>query len=134
MEPAEPPLAWYRQALAAVSAWLPTLRKEIWILAVGQLLLYIGQGFTLVYASIYFVNELGFSPTQVGIALGSSGVAGIFGRIWVGQALESDRWGRRRILLLASGVPAIACVCLAFADTFPRLIAGNLLLGLGLSL
>ncbi|MEM8641198.1 MAG: MFS transporter [Cyanobacteria bacterium P01_G01_bin.54] len=118
-------------------AWLsglPELRREIWILALGQLLLYIGQGFTLVYASIYFVNELGFSPTQVGLALGASGVAGIFGRIWVGYAIDSEFWGRRRTLMLAAVIPALACFCLAVADTFAWLVTGNLLLGLGLSI
>lgn len=134
MEPTDTSTAWLSRVSAALIAWLPELRREIWILATGQLLLYIGQGFTLVYASIYFVNELGFSPTQVGVALGSSGVAGILGRIWVGQALDSDRWGRRRTLILASIIPALACFCLAFATTFTLLVVGNLLLGLGLSL
>lgn len=124
----------YPPLLQALLGGLPELRREIWILALGQLLLYIGQGFTLVYASIYFVNELGFSATQVGLALGSSGIAGILGRIWVGFALESEFWGRRRTLILAAVIPAIACFCLAFATTFTLLVLGNLLLGLGLSL
>jgi len=114
--------------------WLPQLRREIWILATGQLLLYIGQGFTLVYASIYFVNELGFSPTQVGLALSSSGLAGIVGRFWSGYAIDSDFWGRRRTLMLSATITAFACFCLAFATTFTLLVAGNLLLGLGISL
>ena len=114
--------------------WLPQLRREIWILATGQLLLYIGQGFTLVYASIYFVNELGFSPTQVGLALSSSGLAGIVGRFWSGYAIDTDFWGRRRTLMLSATITAFACFCLAFATTFTLLVAGNLLLGLGISL
>ncbi|MEM6256301.1 MAG: MFS transporter [Cyanobacteria bacterium P01_D01_bin.156] len=115
-------------------AWLPQLRREIWILATGQLLLYIGQGFTLVYASIYFVNDLGFSPTQVGLALSSSGLAGIAGRFWSGYAIDSDFWGRRRTLMLSSVMTAIACFCLAGATTFGLLVLGNMLLGLGISL
>ena len=66
-----------RPAVPQLLTWLPNLRREIWILAAGQLLLFIGQGFTLVYTSIYFVNQLGFSPTQVGLALSSGGVSGI---------------------------------------------------------
>ncbi|MEO1387989.1 MAG: MFS transporter [Cyanobacteria bacterium J06634_6] len=116
------------------SGWLPKLRKEIWILVSGQLLLYIGQGFTLVYASIFFVNQLGFSPTQVGLALSSSGFAGIFGRFFAGCAVDSRWLGRKGTLLLASVLCAIACVCLAFASTFLLLVIGNLLLGLGISL
>ncbi|MEA5466998.1 MFS transporter [Leptothoe sp. PORK10 BA2] len=116
------------------STWLPQLRREIWILATGQLLLYIGQGFTLVYSSIYFVNELGFSPTQVGLALSSSGLAGIVGRFWSGCAVDSDFWGRRRTLMLSATITSIACFCLAFAHTFELLVLGNMLLGLGVSL
>ncbi len=114
--------------------WLPVLRREIWILAAGQLMLYIGQGFTLVYASIYFVNELGFSPTQVGLALGSAGISGTLGRFWAGNAVESQRLGRRGTLLLAAVIAALGSFSLAFAYTFPLLIAGNMLLGLGISL
>ena len=114
--------------------WLPGLPKEVWILSVGQLLLFIGQGFTMVYASIYFVNELGFSSTQVGLALGSSGLSGILGRFWAGSAIDSPKIGRRNILFLSTIIAAIACCCLAFATTFPLLVAGNLLMGVGLSL
>ena len=133
--PSDSPSPHYlRRLWEPVQDWLPQLRREIWILAGGQLLLYLGQGFTLVYASIYFVNTLGFSPTQVGLALGSSGIAGIFGRFWAGSAIDSDRWGRRGTLLLAAVLTALGCFVLAYAATFPLLIGGNLLLGLGISL
>lgn len=115
-------------------AWLPPLKREVWILAAGQLLLFIGQGFTLVYASIYFVNQLGFSPTQVGIALSSSGVSGIAGRFFAGNAVDSQRLGRRGTLLLGATGAAIGSFFLAFANTFGTLVAGNLLLGLGIAL
>ena len=114
--------------------WIPDLPKEVWILSVSQLLLFIGQGFTMVYASIYFVNELGFSATQVGLALGSSGLSGIVGRFWAGSAIDSPQIGRRNILFISTIIAAIACCCLAFAQTFSLLVAGNLLLGIGLSL
>ena len=117
-----------------IVAWLPQLRREIWILATGQLLLYVGQGFTLVYASIYFVNELGFSPTQVGFALSGSGLAGVAGRFWSGYAIDSEYWGRRGTLMLSAVITAFACFCLAFAHSFGLLVTGNVLLGLGVSL
>ncbi|MGD1906338.1 MAG: MFS transporter [Leptolyngbyaceae cyanobacterium] len=122
------------QPFRAIRAWLPNLRQEIWILAAGQLLLFIGQGFTLVYASIYFVNQLGFSATQVGIALGAAGLSGILGRFVAGNAVDSLWLGRRRTLLLAAVISGLACFCLAFADTFEVLLVGNLLLGMGISL
>ncbi|MEM7773722.1 MAG: MFS transporter [Cyanobacteria bacterium P01_A01_bin.37] len=114
-------------------AWFPDLRPEIWILAAGQLLLFIGQGFTLVYASIYFVNQLGFSPTQVGLALGCSGVSGTIGRFLAGNTVETPGVGRRGTLLLSSVISALACFVLAAAETMPLLIVGNVLLGLGIS-
>lgn len=114
--------------------WLPNLKREIWILAAGQLLLYIGQGFTLVYASIYFVNQLGFSPTQVGLALSSGGISGALGRFWAGNAVESNSLGRRGTLILAAVISALACFFLVFANHFWILIAGNLLIGLGTGL
>ncbi len=118
-------------------AWFPDLKQEIWILSAGQLLLFIGQGFTLVYASIYFVNQLGFSTTQVGLALSSAGISGTIGRFWAGNAIDAPmlgmRPGRRGTLLMASMISALACFCLAFASTFPVLVVGNLLLGLGIS-
>ena len=97
-------------------------------------MLFIGQGFTLVYASIYFVNQLGFSPTQVGLALGSGGISGTFGRLWAGNAIDSKPLGRRGTLLLASVISASGCFVLAFATSFVLLVVGNLLLGLGISL
>ncbi len=114
--------------------WLPSLRREVWILAAGQLLLFIGQGVTLVYASIYFVNELGFSPTQVGLAQGSMGLSGTLGRFWAGSAVDSPRLGRRGALLLAAAIAAAGSFVLAAAQTLPLLVLGNLLLGLGTSL
>lgn len=122
------------QPLQAVVNWLPNLKRDVWILSAGQLLLFIGQGFTLVYASIYFVNQLGFSPTQVGFALGSGSISGTIGRFWAGNAVDSQRLGRRGTLLLAAAIAACGCAVLAFATTFPLLLTGNLLLGLGISL
>ena len=51
---------------------LPKFKLPIWILAGGRLLLEIGTGFTLFYAPIFFVNQIGISSTLVGLALGSA--------------------------------------------------------------
>lgn len=108
------------------------LNSQVWILAGGRLLLQFGTGFTLFYAPIFFVNQLGFSPTIVGIALGSASVSGILGRFLGGSWSDSPRWGRRKILLLSAVISAVADIFLASASDFSFLLLGNLLMGLGI--
>lgn len=115
-------------------AWLPQLDRRIWILFVGRLLSQLGTGFTLFYAPIFFVNQVGFSATVVGIAIGSGSISGVVGRIAGGSFADSPQWGRRSTLLLSAGVSAIGSLVLAFAATLPVFIAGNLLMGLGTGL
>ncbi|PIG93300.1 MFS transporter [Gloeocapsopsis sp. IPPAS B-1203] len=114
-----------------LSSWLPQLDPQVWILGFGRFLSEIGTGFTLFYAPIFFVNQVGFSATAVGFALGSASISGIFGRILGGSLSDSPKWGRRRTLLLSAAVAAIASLVLATTVTFPVLILGNLLSGLG---
>ncbi|MFW6359911.1 MAG: MFS transporter [Chroococcales cyanobacterium] len=115
-------------------SWLPNLKREVWILAAGRLLSQVGTGFTLFYAPIFFVNEVGLSATLVGIALGSASVSGIFGRFIAGSLADSPQWGRRPTLLLSAFISAIADVFLALTYNFPILVIGNLLMGLGIGL
>ncbi len=114
--------------------FIPKLNEKIWLLTFGRLLSQIGSGFTLFYAPIFFVNEVGLTATAVGIALGSGSVAGILGRFLGGWFTDSPLWGRRGTLLLSAGVSAIADVALFFTYDFPTLILGNLLMGLGIGL
>jgi MFS family permease len=111
---------------------MPQLPRQIWILALGRLLSEIGSGFTLFYAPIFFVQQVGLSPTVVGLALGSASISGVAGRLISGSC--ADRWGRKPVLLLATLVLAIACFMLAATQNFPTLIAGCLVQGLGLGL
>ena len=68
---------------------LPDFSAQVWILAAGRLLSQIGSGFTLFYAPIFFVNQVGLSTTLVGIALGSGSVSGVIGRFLGGQWADS---------------------------------------------
>ena len=111
-----------------------SLNPQIWILASGRLLLQFGTGFTLFYAPIFFVNELNFSPTMVGIALGSASVSGVLGRFWGGSWSDSPRWGRKKTLLLSAVISAIADIFLIMTHEFIFLLVGNLLMGLGIGL
>jgi MFS family permease len=113
---------------------LPNLDRRVWILSAGRLLSQVGNGFTLFYAPIFFVNNVGISATMVGIGIGSGSIAGVMGRIMGGSLADSPKWGRRFTLLLSAAISAIADIALAIADDFPVFLLGNLLMGLGIGL
>ena len=113
---------------------LPQLGVQIWILATGRFLSQIGTGFTLFYAPIFFVNQVGLSATAVGIGLGSGSISGVVGRFLGGSFADTKFWGRRRTLLLSAAISALADVVLALTYNFPTFIVGNLLMGLGIGL
>ncbi|MBD2017242.1 MFS transporter [Microcoleus sp. FACHB-53] len=115
-------------------SWLPQLSYQVWILAAGRLLSQIGTGFTMFYAPIFFVNQVGLSATAVGIGLGSGSISGVIGRFLGGSFADSNFWGRKRTLLLSAAVSAVADVVLALTFDFPSFIVGNLLMGLGIGL
>lgn len=115
-------------------SWFPRLPPQVWILAFGRFLSQSGTGFTLFYAPIFFVSQVGLSATAVGIGLGSGSISGIFGRILGGSFCDSKFWGRRRTLLLSAIISAVASFLLAGAHDFPSLVAGNLLMGFGVGL
>lgn len=107
---------------------------KVWILAAGRLLSEIGTGFTLFYAPIFFVNQVGLSSTLVGVALGSGSISGVAGRFLGGQWADSPRWGRRKTLLAAAAISVLADVVLSLSANFPSLILGNLLMGFGIGM
>jgi len=107
---------------------------KVWILAAGRLLSGIGNGFTLFYAPIFFVNQVGLSSTLVGIALGSASVSGVVGRFLGGQLSDSPTWGRRKTLLASAAVSVFADVALSLTYNFPTLVLGNLLMGFGIGM
>lgn len=115
-------------------SWMPQLSYQVWILALGRLLSQLGTGFTLFYASIFFVKQVGLSATAVGIGLGSGSISGVIGRFLGGSFADSQFWGRRRTLLLALLISAVASLILALTYDFPIFIVGNLLMGLGVGL
>jgi MFS family permease len=118
----------------SLPTFLPRLPAQVWVLAFGRLLSQVGTGFTLFYAPIFFVNQVGLSATQVGLGIGSASISGVVGRVMGGSFTDSVFWGRRRTLLLSAVISAIACFTLALAHNFPIFVVGNLLMGMGMGL
>ncbi|HEY9647834.1 MAG TPA: MFS transporter [Chroococcidiopsis sp.] len=114
--------------------WFPNLDHRVWILIAGRLLSQLGTGFTLFYAPIYFVNQVGLSATAVGLGIGSGSISGVIGRILGGSFADSPRIGRRQTLLASAVVSALASVLLVLAHDLPLFVLGNLLMGLGIGL
>ncbi|MHC5594747.1 MAG: MDR family MFS transporter [Nostoc sp.] len=115
-----------------LSSWVPSIHPQVWIFAIGRFLSEVGTGCTVFYAPIFFVNQLGLSATSVGVALGSASISGIVGRIVGGSLADSGHWGRRRTLLLATAISAIASLVLAATSNFTILVIGSLISGLGI--
>ncbi|MEH2363474.1 MAG: MFS transporter [Nostoc sp.] len=115
-----------------LSSWLPSIHPQVWIFAIGRFFSEVGTGFTLFYAPIFFVNQVGLSATSVGVALGSASISGIVGRIVGGSLADSGGWGRRRTLLLATAISASGSLVLAATSNFTILVIGSLISGLGI--
>jgi MFS family permease len=113
---------------------LPQLDRQVWILSIGRLLSQIGNGFTLFYAPIFFVNQVGIPATAVGFALGMGSIAGVVGRFVGGTLADAPSFGRKKTLILSAAISALADVALLLTNNLPLLLLGNLLMGLGIGL
>jgi MFS family permease len=108
------------------------LSRQVWLLAIGRLISQLGSGLTLFYAPIFFVQYLGLSATEVGLAIGCQSIFGVVGRLISGSLV--DRIGKKPLLLAAMLASAIAAGLLALANNFWWLVLGNLCCGLGIGL
>ncbi|MDZ7958719.1 MAG: MFS transporter [Aulosira sp. DedQUE10] len=112
--------------------WLPRIDSQIAILSIARFLSEVGTGFTLFYAPIFFVNQVGLSATSVGMALASASVLGVVGKIVGGSLADSPDWGRRRTLLIAAAISVVGSLVLAATNNFVTLVIGRLICGLGM--
>ncbi|MEM9162835.1 MAG: MFS transporter [Cyanobacteria bacterium P01_F01_bin.4] len=120
--------------MRGVRSLIPNLDSRVWILAAGRLLSQVGIGFTLFYAPIFFVNQVGLSATAVGLGLGCQSISGFIGRFLGGSMADSARWGRRRTLLISAAISALADGVFVLTNDFTVFVMGNLLMGLGVGL
>jgi MFS family permease len=113
---------------------LPKLDRQIWILIIGRLMSQMGTGFILFSAPVFFVNQVGLSAAAVGLGIGSESITGVAGRILGGSLSDSPQWGRRKTLMMAVVISAIADLVFVFSNNFPTFLAANLLMGIGVGL
>ncbi|GAB1544165.1 MFS transporter [Scytonema sp. NUACC21] len=103
---------------------------QVWAQAIARFLYQAGYGTIQFFIPLIFVNQLQFSATVVGIAMGCGSLAGVVGHFLGGYLADSPRYGRKRTLLFSAGLSIIAAIALAFLPNLPMLIVANLVMGL----
>ncbi|MEN9201658.1 MAG: MFS transporter [Thermostichus sp. DG_1_6_bins_120] len=113
-----------------IPSWWPKLGVQVWLIFIGRLLSQTGTGFTLFYATLFFVNQVGLTATQVGLGLGIMAFAGVLGRI-CGGSMADGAWGRKSTLILSLIISALGSFGLALSYTFWTFALANVAAGLG---
>jgi MFS family permease len=98
------------------------------LLAYGTGFVYVfGLGTILSFLPAYAVDR-GLAPRGVGLLLGSYWAARLVAAFSAGRL--SDRWGRRTVLLPASGLSALGAILVGLGLGAPTLFIGTVVLGL----
>ncbi len=104
--------------------------RTFWLSYVANLLLVTSNAMTFRFAE--FVKIFGGTEKTVGLIVGCGTFAALFGRLFLGQAI--DRFGVRRLWMTVASLLAMGCVLMAAADSISVLIyTGRVLFALGLS-
>lgn len=89
--------------------------RRVWFLTYGQVLMSLGRGVLMPFATLYFYHEKGFPLTAIGLALAVAFPLGsLAGLVWGAVA---DRVGRKPLMMAGFGGQAIATVSLAFVES-----------------
>lgn len=98
-------------------------------LAVATLVFYVASGVALTATPLFGERSLGLSKALIGIAAAVFSVAALATRPVVGWA--TDRYGRRRVLLIGGAATVLALLFHLVAVNFPLFIVARCLLGAG---
>uniref|UniRef100_UPI003F6918D2 MFS transporter n=1 Tax=Paractinoplanes polyasparticus TaxID=2856853 RepID=UPI003F6918D2 len=116
--------AWLRDTAGGLSA-------TYWYLWTGLLINKVG-GFAVLFLSLYLTSQRDAGTAQAGLIVGTYGIGGLLGTLAGG--VLTDRWGRRRTLLV-SHFAAVAALCLlAFSTQLAVIAALCALLGVAQSM
>ncbi|MFV8782084.1 MDR family MFS transporter [Microbulbifer sp. SA54] len=101
----------------------------IWIILVGS---FFGRGTYFMvwpFLSILLYEKFGLSASEIGVVLSLSAVGAALLGFYVGAL--SDRFGRRNVLLLGTGINSCAFALMAFAETLPYFVVAIVLCSVG---
>ncbi|KAF3887749.1 MULTISPECIES: MFS transporter [Nostocales] len=103
---------------------------QVWAQAIARFLYQGGYGTIQFFIPLIFVNQLNFSATVVGFAVGCGALAGVVGHFLGGYLADSPAYGRKRTLLFSALLSILAAIALALLPNLSMLIVVNLLMGL----
>ncbi|MFJ4175340.1 MFS transporter [Microbacterium sp. NPDC089696] len=117
--------------MSNVPAPSPRLPRPWWVGVVSGMASYIDAAAIVSFGItiIIFQAVLGLDELQVGIASGALTMGVAIGAIAGGRL--GDRWGRRPVFTITMVMIIVALLALMFAPSFPVLLGGAILLGLG---
>lgn len=96
-------------------------------LGVLHLLDSVGNGLFIAGSAVYFVVAVGLPPAQIGLGLSLAGLVGFVSSTLMGMA--ADRFGARRLLVLAMPAMALAYCFYLVVGSFPAFLVVVVLVG-----
>jgi MFS family permease len=98
-------------------------------LAAATLVFYIASGIVIVAAPLFGEEDLGLSRSMIGVAIATFSIAALAMRPVVGWS--TDRFGRRRALLIGAGLTVAGLLTHVVAVNLPLFIVARCVLGAG---
>lgn len=98
------------------------------LLVLVSLLGSIGYGLYSAGSAVYFVREVGLSPTLVGTGLSAAGFAGLFAGLPIGRV--ADRFGAKRVAVAMAAARTVPLAFALWVDAFWQVLLIVLVLGI----